>query len=130
MRGPLAVDATVVSSLKAAGEPRPRADKRAGLALRTAASTERRYYEELVDSPVLRLVAAVTETGGRLSAEAQALLAAAAELRTQNAERSRASSQSSRASTESTVGKPSFSCAASRFRVHTRERRHGLPDWR
>ena len=81
---PLAVDATVVSPLKATGEPRPGADKRAGLALRTAASTKRRDYKELVDSPVLRLVVAAAETGGRINAEAKALLAAAAAHRAQS----------------------------------------------
>jgi len=47
-------------------------------ALRQAATSKRRTYRELVDSPALRLVVVAAETGRRLNPEANELLAAAA----------------------------------------------------
>ena len=76
---PADTDATLVSPLKATGEPRPGALRRPGLALRTAARTKRNTtYPELKSSPVLSLVVAASEVGGKLNREAKDLLDAAA----------------------------------------------------
>ena len=78
---PLAVDATLVSPLQANGVPHPGAAARAGVALSRAVKKKRTDYPELINSPMLRLVVAAQETGGRLSSEARELVRDAAAAR-------------------------------------------------
>ena len=66
---PVAVDATMVSPLHADGTPHSGAETRVGVALARG-----RHDKELLSSPLLRLLAAGIETGGRLSKEALDLL--------------------------------------------------------
>ena len=75
---PLAVDATLVSPLHADGSPLPGAATRPGTALRNARRLKENTYRELLHSPVLGLLTAGCETGGRLATEAVELVEAAA----------------------------------------------------
>ena len=66
----LAVDTTLVSTLKGNGEPRRGAADRDGVALAAARRVKERTYPELVDSGRrARLVVFVLEVGGRWSEE-------------------------------------------------------------
>ena len=84
---PLAVDATLVSPLRADGSPHPAAATRPGASLRRAEKAKQRTYPELVGSSVLRLTTVAMEVGGRSSLAARHLLrvAAAARARTEPA---------------------------------------------
>lgn len=75
---PLAVDATLVSPLHADGSPLSGAATRPGTALRNARRLKESTYRELLHSPVLGLLTAGCETGGRLATEAVELVEAAA----------------------------------------------------
>ncbi len=78
---PLAIDATMVSPLKADGSPHPHADERPGVALGRGRRSKETTYPELLSSSRLRLLTAGVETGGRLSKEALELLAELASFR-------------------------------------------------
>ena len=78
---PIAIDATVVSPLNVKGEPQPRAAEGPGVALADAIKDKETTYPELLNSPMLRLVTAATETGGRMNPAAKKLIRAAAAAR-------------------------------------------------
>ena len=71
---PVAVDATMVSPLHADGTPHSGAETRVGVALARGRHDKEVTYPELLSSPLLRLLTAGVETGGRLSKEALDLL--------------------------------------------------------
>eukprot|EP00959_Pyramimonas_sp_CCMP1952_P473990 9502691-Pyramimonas_sp.AAC.1 len=75
---PLAVDVTMVSPLHADGSAWAWAATRAGVALERAVRNKHRTYGELVANPVLWLVVAATEVGGRCNHEVLQLLNQAA----------------------------------------------------
>ena len=64
---PLALDATVVSPLRADGTARPHADTTEGVALEHAEDLKARTYPELVHSARVRMVVLACEVGGRWS---------------------------------------------------------------
>ena len=70
----MAVDATMVSPLHADGTPHSGAETRVGVALARGRRDKEVTYPELLSSPLLRLLTAGVETGGRLSKEALDLL--------------------------------------------------------
>ena len=78
---PVAVDVTMVSPLKADGEPHAHADRQVGLALGRGRRKKEQTYPELLDSSRLRLVTFGVETGGRISHEAAKLLCDLADFR-------------------------------------------------
>ena len=63
----VAVDATVVSPVRRAGQPRSRADQQPGLALAQAVDRKGRTYPELRQARRCRLVVFGVEVGGRIS---------------------------------------------------------------
>ena len=66
----VAVDATLVSTLKGTGEPRPKALREDGAALADARKAKERKYPELVGSRRCLFVVTAMEVGGRWSTEA------------------------------------------------------------
>jgi len=66
----VAVEATLVSPLKADGTPRPGAARHPGTALRDAKKTKERRYPELLTSGRCKLVVAAMKVGGRWAEEA------------------------------------------------------------
>ena len=60
------MDATVVSPVRRAGQPRPRADQQPGLALAQAVDRKGRTYPELRQARRCRLVVFGVEVGGRI----------------------------------------------------------------
>ena len=80
---PVAVDCTMVSPLHTDGSPWPHAATVPGISFDRALQDKTRTYPELVGSPVLRLLVATTETGGRCNGAVVKLLdqAAAAKAR-------------------------------------------------
>ena len=74
----VAIDATIVSPLRADGRPRGAA---AGNALRTARGRKERTYPELANTRRCRLLVAAVETGGRWDAEAYRFLVILAKAR-------------------------------------------------
>lgn len=71
---PLAVDATMVSPLRADGTTSGAASRAPGTALKAAEDDKRRTYPELVGSPLLRLCTVACEVGGRFNSQAVSLL--------------------------------------------------------
>ena len=71
---PLAIDATMVSPLRADGTPHPHADTRIGVSLGRARHDKETTYPELLGSSRLRLLVAGVEVGGRISRESSKLL--------------------------------------------------------
>ena len=81
----LAIDATLVSPLRADGEPHRRCPEADGAALAFARRRKERTYTELAGSRGrARLVVIVAETGGRFSEETQTLLRLLAEAKTRS----------------------------------------------
>ena len=70
----LAVDATLVSPLTRAGEPRRRAGRFAGAALTDARKAKERAYPELLHNCRCRLVVLGIEMGGRWGEEAASFI--------------------------------------------------------
>ena len=64
---PLAVDATMVSPLRADGHPCPRAAVADGAVIQRGEKAKLTTYPELVQSDVVRLVTVACEVGGRMS---------------------------------------------------------------
>ena len=83
----LAVDTTLVSPLKATGEPRPRAQRENEAACTDARKRKERRYPELVGSSRCELVVTAMEVGGRWSREANEFLEALAEGKAREAPR-------------------------------------------
>ena len=71
---PLAVDATLVSPLRADGRPCPRAAEADGVAIQRGERAKRATYPELVQSDVVRLVTVACEVGGRFSEASAAIV--------------------------------------------------------
>ena len=65
----LAIDATLVSPLRAVGEPHRRCPFEDGVALTLARRRKERTYPELTGSGRAKLVVIAGETGGRFSEE-------------------------------------------------------------
>ena len=82
----LAVDTTLVSPLKASGEPRPRALNQEGAAMVDARKRKQRRYPELTGTRC-HLVVTAMEVGGRWSQEAHDFIAELAEGKAQEAPR-------------------------------------------
>ena len=78
---PLAIDATLVSTLDMRGRPHRQADARPNVCLRRAEHNKERTYPELVGSSRLRLWTVALELGGRFSVASRALLEQAAHAR-------------------------------------------------
>ena len=78
---PVAVDASLVSPVRADGVPHKGAADRPGVALREAEKRKARTYPELLGSSRLRLLTAASEIGGRMNAAARGLLETAAHAR-------------------------------------------------
>ena len=78
---PVAVDAGLVSPVRADGTAHKGAADRLGVALREAEKRKARTYPELVGSSRLRLLTAASEVGGRMNAAARGLLETAAHAR-------------------------------------------------
>jgi hypothetical protein len=74
---PLCCDATMVSPLRANGEPIPRAAANDGVALARAELRKREHYSELVGNTFGRLVVLGCETGGRWSQDCLRIVATA-----------------------------------------------------
>ena len=70
----LAVDATLVSAVKADGSPQPQAAKKDGARLAEARRRKERKYPELLEARRCKLVVAAMEVGGRWSEEAWTFL--------------------------------------------------------
>ena len=75
---PLAVDVTMVSPLHANGTPWEEAAVRPGISFKRAYHKKSTTYPELVGSPIVRLLLAAMETGGRVCCEAVRLIDQAA----------------------------------------------------
>ena len=80
----LAVDATLVSPLTRAGEPRRRAGRFAGAALTDARKAKERAYPELLHNSRCRLVVLGIEVGGRWSEEAASFITSLARTKTRD----------------------------------------------
>ena len=70
----VAIDATIVSPLRATGQPIPGAASHPGTALNNALRKKRRTYPELAQSSRCHLLVAAVETGGRWNEEAYRFL--------------------------------------------------------
>ena len=81
---PAVVDATMVSPLHADGTPWPRTHLTGGHSFARARRHKETTYPELVDSPLVHLVVAGMEVGGRMSQEALQLIDVAAVHRAQS----------------------------------------------
>ena len=77
----MAVDATLVSPLRADGQPHDNAAARPGVSLQRAERLKARTYPELVNSSRLRLLTVAMEVGGRTNEAARDLLRTAAAAR-------------------------------------------------
>ena len=75
---PIAVDATIISPLLADGSPWPKAATHLGASFARVVASKHTTYPELVESSVLKLVVAASETGGRLNSAGVQLLKVAA----------------------------------------------------
>ena len=84
---PLCCDATLVSPLKADGQPAHRSDAVPGSALVEAERRKRRTYWELASGRHARLLVLGNEIGGRWSEDALAILPLLAEARARSAPR-------------------------------------------
>ena len=80
----LAVDATLVSPLTRAGEPRRRAGRFAGAALTDARKAKERAYPELLHNSRCRLVVLGIEVGGCWSEEAASFITSLARTKTRD----------------------------------------------
>ena len=81
---PIAVDATIISPLHADGSAWAGVAHTPGNSFGRAQRDKYQTYPELVDSPVLKLVVAATEVGGRLNRESRKLLKSMAAFRAQS----------------------------------------------
>ena len=81
----IAIDATIVSPLRADGWPVPRADVTDGVALRLAEGRKRRHYQVLTRSRRCRLLVAAVETGRRWNDESYRFLVKLAQCKARSA---------------------------------------------
>ena len=81
----VAIDATIVSPIRADGRPRPQAARQAGVALQAARLRKRATYPEFHSSRGYRLLVAAVETGGRWDEESYKFLVQLAKAKARSA---------------------------------------------